>query len=48
MAVGVILTPVYLLSMLREIFYGAENKELTSKEALIDAEPAKCLLLLAC
>ena len=26
MAVGVILTPIYLLSMLREIFYGQETK----------------------
>jgi NAD(P)H-quinone oxidoreductase subunit 4 len=24
-AIGVILTPIYLLSMLREIFYGKEN-----------------------
>ncbi|AFY70764.1 NADH dehydrogenase subunit M [Thalassoporum mexicanum PCC 7367] len=47
MAVGVILTPVYLLSMLREIFYGAENKELTSKEALIDAEPRE-VFIIAC
>ena len=49
-AVGVILTPIYLLSMLREIFYGPENKELTSHEKLVDAEPREvfiiaCLLL---
>jgi NAD(P)H-quinone oxidoreductase subunit 4 len=49
-AVGVILTPIYLLSMLREILYGPENKELTSKEVLIDAEPREvfvitCLLI---
>lgn len=47
MAVGVILTPIYLLSMLREIFYGAENKELTSHEALIDAEPRE-VFIIAC
>jgi NAD(P)H-quinone oxidoreductase subunit 4 len=44
-AIGVILTPVYLLSMLREIFYGPENKELTSKEALIDAEPRELFIV---
>jgi len=46
-AVGVILTPIYLLSMLREIFYGAENKELTSHEELIDAEPRE-VFIIAC
>ncbi|NCJ06019.1 NADH-quinone oxidoreductase subunit M [Synechococcales cyanobacterium C] len=46
-AVGVILTPIYLLSMLREIFYGAENKDLTSHEALIDAEPRE-VFIIAC
>ena len=49
-AVGVILTPIYLLSMLREIFYGPENKELVSHEVLVDAEPREiyivvCLLI---
>ncbi len=47
MAVGVILTPIYLLSMLREIFYGEENKELVSHEALIDAEPRE-VFIIAC
>jgi NAD(P)H-quinone oxidoreductase subunit 4 len=47
MAVGVILTPIYLLSMLREIFYGPENKELTSHEVLIDAEPRE-VFIIAC
>jgi NAD(P)H-quinone oxidoreductase subunit 4 len=46
-AVGVILTPVYLLSMLREIFYGAENKELVSHEELVDAEPRE-VFIIAC
>ncbi len=44
-AVGVILTPIYLLSMLREIFYGKENKELTAHEALIDAEPREIFII---
>jgi len=46
-AVGVILTPIYLLSMLREIFYGPENKELTSHEVLVDAEPRE-VYIIAC
>lgn len=46
-AVGVILTPVYLLSMLREIFYGAENKELVSHQELVDAEPRE-VFIIAC
>jgi NAD(P)H-quinone oxidoreductase subunit 4 len=47
MAVGVILTPIYLLSMLREIFYGEENKELVSHQKLIDAEPRE-IFIIAC
>ncbi|PSB13995.1 NAD(P)H-quinone oxidoreductase subunit 4 [filamentous cyanobacterium CCP2] len=46
-AVGVILTPIYLLSMLREIFYGPENKELVEHEVLIDAEPRE-VFIIAC
>ncbi|WP_431193383.1 NAD(P)H-quinone oxidoreductase subunit 4 [Trichocoleus desertorum] len=46
-AIGVILTPIYLLSMLREIFFGPENKELTSHETLIDAEPRE-VFIVAC
>ena len=49
-AVGVILTPIYLLSMLREMLYGPENDELVSHSNLIDAEPREvfvvaCLLI---
>ena len=49
-AIGVILTPIYLLSMLREIFFGKENPKLTEDKNLIDAEPREiyiiaCLLL---
>ncbi|WP_310487693.1 NAD(P)H-quinone oxidoreductase subunit 4 [Chamaesiphon sp. VAR_69_metabat_338] len=46
-AIGVILTPIYLLSMLREIFYGTENKELVEHEELIDAEPRE-VFIIAC
>ena len=49
-AIGVILTPIYLLSMLREIFFGKENPSLVGERKLIDAEPREiyiigCLLL---
>ena len=45
-----ILTPIYLLSMLREIFFGKENNELVSHTNLVDAEPREvyvigCLLV---
>jgi NAD(P)H-quinone oxidoreductase subunit 4 len=44
-AVGVILTPIYLLSNLREIFYGPENKELVDHEVLVDAEPREIFII---
>jgi NAD(P)H-quinone oxidoreductase subunit 4 len=44
-AVGVILTPIYLLAMLREIFYGPENKDLVEHEVLIDAEPREVFII---
>lgn len=47
MAVGVILTPIYLLSMLREIFFGPENEELVAHQKLIDAEPRE-IFIIAC
>jgi len=45
MGVGVILTPIYLLSMLREMLYGPENEELTSHHPLIDAEPREVFII---
>lgn len=49
-AVGLILTPIYLLSMLREIFYGKENAALATSSELFDAKPREifitaCLLI---
>ncbi|HJN36363.1 MAG: NAD(P)H-quinone oxidoreductase subunit 4 [Prochlorococcus sp.] len=44
-AVGVILTPIYLLSMLREIFFGKENAQLTSHTNLVDAEPREIYII---
>ncbi len=49
-AVGVILTPIYLLSMLRQVFYGEQNKELHLDAVISDVKPREifitaCLLL---
>ncbi len=50
-AVGVILTPIYLLSMLRQVFYGTETPDLAGKLAdLVDVKPREafvvaCLLI---
>jgi NAD(P)H-quinone oxidoreductase subunit 4 len=49
-AVGVILSAVYLLSMLREIFYGTESPRLNLDAALADLKPRElavslCLLI---
>jgi NAD(P)H-quinone oxidoreductase subunit 4 len=46
-AIGVILTPIYLLSMLREIFYGKPNVELVSHTNLVDAEPREIYIVSA-
>jgi NAD(P)H-quinone oxidoreductase subunit 4 len=45
-AVGVILSPIYLLSMLRSVFYGAENQELTAEITLSDAKPREAFIAL--
>jgi NAD(P)H-quinone oxidoreductase subunit 4 len=44
-AIGVILTPIYLLSMLREIFYGKEKMELVEHTHLVDAEPREIYII---
>jgi len=49
-AVGLILTPIYLLSMLREVFYGEQNFSLKLKSFQVDIQPremfiAACLLV---
>ena len=44
-AVGVILTPIYLLSMLREIFFGKENSKLVDNTNLVDAEPREVYII---
>ncbi|MBH8552377.1 NAD(P)H-quinone oxidoreductase subunit 4 [Nostocaceae cyanobacterium CENA357] len=49
-AVGVILTPIYLLSMLRQVFYGNQSEELHLDAVIADVKPRElfitaCLLL---
>ncbi len=49
-AVGLILTPIYLLSMLRVVFYGQQNEGLKLQKFNLDAKPREvfitaCLLL---
>ena len=49
-AVGLILTPIYLLSMLREVFYGDTNPKLKLEDFGLDAQPREifitvCLLI---
>lgn len=49
-AVGLLLTPIYLLSMLRVVFYGQQNSELHIDEFFADAKPREifitaCLLI---
>ncbi len=44
-AVGVILTPIYLLSMLREVFYGLKNPDLANLN-LTDAKPREAFIAL--
>ncbi|MBW4668974.1 MAG: NAD(P)H-quinone oxidoreductase subunit 4 [Cyanomargarita calcarea GSE-NOS-MK-12-04C] len=46
-AVGVILTPIYLLSMLREVFYGKQNEELHLDTIVPDVKPRE-LFITAC
>jgi NAD(P)H-quinone oxidoreductase subunit 4 len=48
-AVGLVLTPIYLLSMLREVFYGNQSEAFTG-QVLLDAKPREvfitaCLLI---
>ncbi|MEA5582965.1 NAD(P)H-quinone oxidoreductase subunit 4 [Nodularia harveyana UHCC-0300] len=46
-AVGVILTPIYLLSMLRQVFYGEQNQELHLDTVVSDIKPRE-LFITAC
>ncbi|HEY9653073.1 MAG TPA: proton-conducting transporter membrane subunit, partial [Coleofasciculaceae cyanobacterium] len=46
-AVGLILTPIYLLSMLRQVFYGKENSQLAIENYWADANPRE-IFITAC
>jgi len=46
-AVGLILTPIYLLSMLRRVFYGKGNSELVIENYMGDAKPRE-IFITAC
>ncbi|WP_138497693.1 NAD(P)H-quinone oxidoreductase subunit 4 [Nostoc sp. PA-18-2419] len=43
-AVGVILTPIYLLSMLRQVFYGKQNQELHLDAVISDVKPREIFI----
>jgi NAD(P)H-quinone oxidoreductase subunit 4 len=45
-AIGVVLAPIYLLSMLRTVFYGSENAQLTAHATLTDAKPREAFIAL--
>ncbi|MFM6022885.1 MAG: NADH-quinone oxidoreductase subunit M, partial [Dolichospermum sp.] len=46
-AVGVILTPIYLLSMLRQVFYGNKHEDLHLDAVVLDIKPRE-LFITAC
>ncbi|MBR8839792.1 MAG: NAD(P)H-quinone oxidoreductase subunit 4 [Stigonema ocellatum SAG 48.90 = DSM 106950] len=46
-AVGLILTPIYLLSMLRQVFYGKQNENLVLDAVVQDVKPRE-LFITAC
>ena len=46
-AVGVILTPIYLLSMLRQVFYGEQSENLHLDPVVLDIKPRE-LFITAC
>ncbi len=46
-AVGLIITPIYLLSMLREVFYGQKNPQLKLDGFSVDAKPREIYITAA-
>lgn len=44
-AFGIILTPIYLLSMLRQIFYGAASIQIKFSKPLFDASPREIFII---
>jgi NAD(P)H-quinone oxidoreductase subunit 4 len=46
-AIGIILTPIYLLSALRQVFYGSHRGQITHGRKLVDAGPRE-IFIVAC
>ena len=44
-AIGIILTPIYLLSMLRQIFYGTKRGQIAHSRKLVDAGPREVFIV---
>ena len=44
-AIGIILTPIYLLSMLRQVFYGSKQGSITHSRSFIDAGPREVFVI---
>jgi NAD(P)H-quinone oxidoreductase subunit 4 len=44
-AIGIVLTPIYLLSMLRQVFYGSKRGSITHSRSLIDAGPREIFVV---
>ena len=44
-AVGILLTPIYLLSMLRQVFYGSRRGQLIHTRQLVDAGPREVFVV---
>jgi NAD(P)H-quinone oxidoreductase subunit 4 len=44
-AIGIILTPIYLLSMLRQVFYGSKRGQIGHSRKLVDAGPREIFVV---
>jgi NAD(P)H-quinone oxidoreductase subunit 4 len=44
-AIGIILTPIYLLSMLRQVFYGTKRGQISHSRKLVDAGPREIFIV---
>ena len=44
-AFGIILTPIYLLSMLRQVFYGASSVQISFSKPFFDASPREIFII---
>lgn len=44
-AIGIILTPIYLLSMVRQMFYGYKSFNISNNKNILDAGPREIFIL---